>query len=88
MKKLKNEAQLVKKAIQVGESYAQNRGYAGFSGTTSADQKVEVLYRLLVQDNLVVALPPDKEDTPNMKHKLAIWIDKMLPEDHPLKQAG
>lgn len=85
MKKLKNEAQLVKKAMQVGETYAQKRGYAAFSAQTSANKKVEALYRLLVQDKLVVALPPDKEDLPGMKHKLAIWIDRMLPEDHPLK---
>lgn len=88
MKKLKNEAQLVKKAIQVGEAYAQNRGYAGFSNTMAANEKVEALYRLLVQDKLVVALPPDKEDTASMKHKLAIWIQKTLPEDHPLKHAN
>ena len=88
MKKLKNEAQLVKKAIQVGESYAKNRGYAAFSAQTSANQKVESLYRLLVLDKLLVALPPDKEDLPGMKHKLAIWIDKMLPADHPLKEAS
>ncbi|WP_425641184.1 DUF5062 family protein [Marinomonas gallaica] len=88
MKKLKNEAQLIKKAMQVGETYAQNRGYAAFSAQTSANKKVESLYRLLVQDKLVVALPPDKEDLPSMKHKLAIWIDKTLPEDHPLKATG
>ncbi len=50
----------------------------------SANEKVEVLYRLLVKDNLVVALPPDKEDLPNMKHKLALWIQKVLPKDDPL----
>ena len=88
MKKLKNEAQLVKKALQVGESYAKNRGYAEFSRTTSANAKIEALYRLLVKDNLVVALPPDKEDIQSMKHKLAIWIDKMLPADHELKQVS
>lgn len=88
MKKLKNEAQLVKKAIQVGESYAQNRGFAAFADTTSANEKVEALYRLLVQDKLVVALPPDKEDVPSMKHKLAIWIERTLPDDHPLKEAS
>ena len=88
MKKLKNEAQLVKKALQVGESYAQNRGYSAFSQTTAANEKVEILYRLLVQDKLVVALPPDKEDVPNMKHKLAIWIERVLPDDHPLKEAS
>ena len=86
MKKLKNEAQLVKKALQVGETYAQKRGYANFSATTSANAKIEALYRLLVLDKLVVAMPPDKEDVQGMKHKLAIWIQKVLPEDHPLRK--
>ena len=84
MKKIKNESQLAKKAIEVGEKYALKRGYAGFQATMSANEKVEVLYRLLVQDKLLVALPPDKEDLPNMKHKLALWIQKVLPKDDPL----
>lgn len=84
MKKVKNEAGLSKKALQVGENYAQKRGYAGFSTTMSANEKTEAIYRLLVQDKLIVALPPDKEDLPSMKHKLALWIQKLLPADDPL----
>ena len=84
MKKIKNEAQLTKKAIEVGEKYALKRGYTGFDGKVSANEKVEVLYRLLVKDKLVVPVPPDKEDLPNMKHKLALWIQKVLPADDPL----
>lgn len=86
MKKIKNEPQLVKKALQVGENYALNRGYAGYSATMSANEKVEAIYRLLVLDKLVVSLPPDKEDLQNMRHKLAIWIQKHLPADHALLQ--
>ena len=44
MKKLKNETALLKKAIEIGEKYAQNRGYKNFSATDSAKQKVESLY--------------------------------------------
>jgi len=84
MKKIQNEAQLAKKAIEIGEKYALKRGYDGFDGKVSANDKVEVLYRLLVKDGLVVALPPDKEDLPNMKHKLALWMHKVLPKDDPL----
>ena len=84
MKKIKNESQLAKKAVEVGEKYALKRGYSGFSPTMSANEKVEALYRLLVLDKLLVALPPDKEDLPNMKHKLALWIQKVLPKDDPL----
>ncbi len=68
----------------IGEKYAINRGYAGFSATDAAKEKVEVLYRLLVQDKLVHPLPESEENLLNMKHKLALWIAKQLPEDHPL----
>jgi len=84
MKKIKNEAQLAKLAVTVGEKYAKNRGYKEFSATNSAVQKVEGLYRLLVLDKLVQPLPKDQENQMNMKHKLAIWISKQLPGDHPL----
>ncbi|MCO4797580.1 MAG: DUF5062 family protein [Colwelliaceae bacterium] len=84
MKKLKNEAALLKKAIQVGEKYAMNRGYKGFSATNAAKDKVESIYRLLVNDKLIHPLPEDGEDAQSMRHKLAIWISKQLPEDHEL----
>lgn len=84
MKKIPNESQLLKKALVVGEAYAKNRGFQTFSATDSAKQKVECIYRLLVNDKLVTPLPPDKEDLLSMKHKLAIWLRNKLPEDHPL----
>ena len=59
MKKLKNEAELLKKALIIGEKYAVNRGYNGFSATNSAKDKVESLYRLLVNDKLVQPLAVD-----------------------------
>lgn len=85
MKKIKNEAALAKLAITVGEKYASNRGYKQFGAADSANQKVESLYRLLVLDKLVQPLPKDQENQMNMKHKLAIWISKQLPAEHPLK---
>ena len=84
MKKLKNEAALLKKAIEIGEKYAINRGYKGFSATNAAKDKIESLYRLLVNDKMIQPLAVDAEDQPNMKHKLALWIAKKLPENHPL----
>jgi len=84
MKKLKNEAGLLKKAIEIGEKYAINRGYSGFSATNAAKDKVESLYRLLVNDKMIQPLAIDDENQPNMKHKLALWIAKKLPENHPL----
>jgi hypothetical protein len=84
MKKIKNEIQLAKIALTVGEKYAMNRGYKHFKATDTANQKVESLYRLLVLDKLIQPLAKDQENQLNMKHKLAIWISKQLPDDHPL----
>ncbi len=84
MKKLKNEAELLKKALVIGEKYAINRGYKGFSATNTAKDKDESLYKLLVNDKLIQPLAIDNENQPNMKHKLALWIAKQLPKDHDL----
>lgn len=84
MKKIKNEAALLKKAIAVAENYAKKRGYNGFSATDSAKQKVESLYRLLVHDKLISPLPENKEDLASLKHRLVMWIIKQLPADHEL----
>jgi len=84
MKKLKNEAALLKKAIEIGEKYAINRGYKSFSATNASKEKIESLYRLLVSDKLIHPLAVDGEDLQSMKHKLAIWISKQLPEGHAL----
>ena len=84
MTKIKNEVQLLKKAVEVAEKYAKNRGFAGFPPTTTANEKVECSYRLLVNDKLITPLAVDQENIPNMKHKLAIWISRQLPNDHPL----
>jgi hypothetical protein len=84
MKKIKNEAELLKKALVIGEKYAVNRGYQSFAATNSAKDKVESLYRLLVSDKLIQPLPVDNEDQQSMKHKLALWIAKQLPEGHAL----
>jgi len=84
MTKLKNEAKLLKKALEVAENYAVNRGYTGFGATNSAKDKAECLYRLLVNDQLIQGLPVDQENGVNIKHKLALWMARQLPKDHPL----
>ncbi len=85
-KKLKNEADLVKQALKVGAVYAQKRKVGKFEATDSQHAKIEYLYRLLVHDKLVQPLAKGQETEPNMKHKLALWIARQLPEDHPLLQ--
>lgn len=86
MKKIKNEAELLKEAIRVGVRYAQRRGAAKFEATDSLSEKVEYLYRLLVRDKLLQPLPEDQVSQQSMRHKLALWIAKQLPADHPLLQ--
>lgn len=82
--KLKNESELVKEAVRIGMIYAEKRGAAKFDASDSATDKVEFLYRLLVHDKLIQPLPEDQVAQKSMRHKLAIWISKQLPEDHPL----
>ncbi|RJG48701.1 DUF5062 family protein [Motilimonas pumila] len=86
MKKMKNESQLLKKALEIGLKYAKQRGYSSLDQGTSSKDKVEVVYRLLVQDKQITPLATHHEDGPNMKHKLILWITKMLPDDHELLQ--
>jgi hypothetical protein len=86
IKKIKNEKDLLKKALEVGQAYAKNVGYPAFAPTDSAKNKVECIYRLLVNDKLIHPLPEDQVNGTNMKHKLAVWISHKLPKDHPLLQ--
>lgn len=84
MKKLKNEAQLVKEAIRIGSIYVEKRGVCQFEATDSSKKKSEYIYRLLVHDKQIQPLPAAQENEPNIKHKLAIWLQKQLPEGHEL----
>ncbi|MCJ8315232.1 MAG: DUF5062 family protein [Saccharospirillaceae bacterium] len=77
MKKLKNEKELLKKAIETGMKYAEARGVAKFEATDSAKDKIEYIYKLLVHDKLIQALPIDQVSQVTMKHKLAIWASKL-----------
>ncbi|WP_298439686.1 DUF5062 family protein [uncultured Ferrimonas sp.] len=86
MKKLKNEKELLKKAMEIGQAYAVKSGYSSFSGTDSADDKVEAVYRLLVHDKLLTPLPEDQESSQNFRRRLVKWIAGKLPADHPLLQ--
>ncbi len=84
MKKIKNEDALVTEAIRVGEVYAKKRGVGEFESTDSAKEKVTYLYRLLVHDKLIQPLAKGQESGPSMRHKLALWISRTLPEGHEL----
>jgi hypothetical protein len=84
MKKLKHEAELFKAALAAAVKYAEDRGAAEFEPTDSASLKLLYVYRLLVHDKLIQPLPEDQVAEKSMRHKLAIWYSKQLPEDHPL----
>lgn len=77
MKKLKNEKELLKKAIAEGMKYGEDRGVVEFEPTDSAAEKIEYIYRLLVHDKIIKPLPNDQLSLLAMKHKLAIWASKL-----------
>ncbi len=76
MKKLKNEKELLKKAIALGVEYAERRAVAEFEATDSASEKVEYIYRLLVHDKIIQPIPEEQISLKTMQHKLAIWASK------------
>lgn len=84
MKKLKHEAELFKGALAAAMKYAEGRGAVEFEPTDSASQKLLYVYRLLVHDKMIQPLPEDQVAEASMRHKLAIWYAKQLPNDHPL----
>ena len=77
MKKLKNEKELVKKAIAQGVKYGEERGVVEFEPTDSAAEKIEYIYRLLVHDKVIQPLPPEQISQLGMRHRLAMWASKL-----------
>ena len=86
MKKLKNEKELVRAAIAAGVRYAEERGAAVFEPTDSANEKILYIYRLLVHDKLIQPLPEEQVSQQTMRHRLALWYARQLPEGHALLQ--
>jgi len=84
IKKLANEADLVKMAIRFGMVYGEKRGVVEFEATDSVNEKIEYIYRLLVHDKLIQPLAKLEVSQKAMRHKLALWASKQLPKDHPL----
>ncbi len=77
MKKIKNEKEMIKKAILEGVKYGENRGVVEFEPTDSADDKILYIYRLLVHDQVIQPIPEDQVSIKSMRHKLAIWASKL-----------
>ncbi|NNE37925.1 MAG: DUF5062 family protein [Gammaproteobacteria bacterium] len=76
MKKLKNEKELVRKAIDLGVAYGEKRGVVEFEPTDSTNEKLEYIYRLLVHDKLIKPLPELQVSQATIRHRLAIWASK------------
>jgi len=76
MKALKNEKELVRKAIAIGVAYCEKRGAVEFEDTDSANDKLLYIYRMLVHDNLLQPLPEDQVSQKSIRHRLAIWASK------------
>ena len=77
MKKLKNEAELVKKALVEGEKYGRERGVVEFEPTDSASERLLYIYRLLVHDKVIPPMPEDQVSQKSIKHRLAMWASKL-----------
>jgi hypothetical protein len=85
-KKLKNEKALLAEALRMVIDDATKRGIVEFEPTDSHDLKTEYVYRLLVHDKQITALPPDQLSLPAMRHRLAMWVSHKLSPDHELLQ--
>lgn len=76
IKKLKNEKELVREAIELGVAYGEKRGVVKFEATDSSAEKLEYIYRLLVHDGVIQPIPEDQISQKAIRHKLAIWASK------------
>ena len=76
MKKIKNEKELVKKAIELGVKYGEDRGVVEFEATDSQSLKIEYIYRLLCHDKVIQPLPEEQVPQQAMRPRLAIWASK------------
>ena len=85
-KKLKNEKELLRVALDMILSDAVKRGVVELEATDSHDLKIQYAYRLLVHDKAISPLPKDQETLPKIRHRLAMWVTHKLPEGHELLQ--
>src|SRR5215469_6536357 len=84
MKKLKHEAELFKAALAAGVKYAEGRKAVEFEATDSASAKALYIYRLLVHDKVIAPMPEDQVSEKTIRHRLATWYARQLPDGHPL----
>lgn len=83
-KKLKNEKELLKVALEMVLEDAVKRGVVEIEPTDSHDLKIQYVYRLLVHDKKISPLPTGQETLPKIRHRLAMWVTHELPAGHEL----
>ena len=83
-KKLKNEKALLREALDRIIADAEKRGIVEFEATDSHDLKIEYAYRLLIHDKEIAPLPQGQDSLPKIRHRLAMWVVRKLPDDHEL----
>lgn len=83
-KKLKNEKELLKLALDMILEDAVKRGIVEIEPTDSHDLKLQYAYKLLVHDKKISPLPTGQDTLPKIRHRLAMWVTHELPEGHEL----
>lgn len=83
-RKLKNEKELLKLALDMVLEDAQKRGIVEIEPTDSHDLKIQYAYRLLVHDKKISPLPNGQDTLPKIRHRLAMWVTHELPKGHEL----
>ena len=83
-KKLRNEKELLKIALDMILADAEKRGIVEIEPTDSHDLKTQYAYRLLVHDKKISPLPDGQDSLPKIRHRLAMLVTHELPEDHHL----
>ena len=84
MKKLKNEADLFRAALEAGMKYGEERGAVVFEEGDSVNERAMYIYRLLVHDKIIAPMPENQVSQKSVKHRLALWHARSLPKDDPL----
>ncbi len=77
MKKIDNEKEWVRKAINIGSAYAEKRGAAQFEDGDSSNERLEFIYRLLVRDKLIQPMPELQVSQQSIRHRLTLWAKSL-----------
>ena len=84
MKKIKNEAELFRAALEAAMQYAVEKKVVEFEATDSAADKALFVYRFLVHDKKIAPMPESQVSQKSIRHRLCMWYAKQLPRNHPL----